>query len=65
MNLHDQIRQKKAELDRIGSELDALLNQCTEEGGECSVCGTIICPKGDTLHFHHDGCPSCYAEHIP
>ncbi len=59
MTLHDQIREKKHELDRIGRELDALLNQCTEAGGECSICSIIICPYGDSLHFHHDGCPSC------
>lgn len=61
MNIHDVIRNKKTQLDRIGMELDALLNQCTEGGGECSECAKIICPHGDDLHFHHDGCPSCYA----
>lgn len=39
--------------------LDALLNECHEEGGECSKCGEICCPHKDTMHFHHDGCPSC------
>jgi len=37
--------------------IDALLNHC--EDGECHVCSQIICPHGDGMHFHHDGCPSC------
>lgn len=59
MTLHDQIREKKAELDRIGVELDTLLNQCPAESGECGICAMIICPSKDSMHFHHDGCPSC------
>lgn len=39
-------------------KLDALLAHCPE--GECPTCAEIICPHKDTLHFHHDGCPSCY-----
>ena len=27
---------------------------------ECSLCAMRACPHGDFLHFHHDGCPSCY-----
>jgi len=42
--------------------LDALLNECHEEGGECSKCGVICCPLKDPMHFHHDGCPSCTVE---
>ena len=26
--------------------------------GECIICGLIFC--GEPLHFHHDGCPSCF-----
>lgn len=51
--LHDRIGAAKAE----GSLSDALLQECRE--GECIVCGAIVCPHGDLLHFHHDGCPSC------
>lgn len=40
-------------------KIDKLLNHCDKEGGECSECAKIICPHEDTLHFHHDGCPSC------
>lgn len=37
--------------------IDALLACCPNN--ECDVCGSICCPKGDEMHFHHDGCPSC------
>lgn len=33
---------------------------CDAEGGECGICGVLDCPHGDPLHYHHDGCPSCY-----
>lgn len=46
-------------IERMGKQLDALLAHCGKEGGECSECGKIICPHGDDMHFHHDGCPSC------
>lgn len=46
----------------LGKKLDALLNHCDKEGGECSECSKIICPYKDPFHFHHDGCPSCYTE---
>lgn len=29
---------------------------------ECSVCAVRECPHQDELHFHHDGCPSCFVE---
>lgn len=45
--------------------LDAILNACTEESGECSKCGEICCPHKDKMHFHHDGCPSCTVEAKP
>lgn len=32
------------------------------EDPECLECGRIICPHGDPMHFHHDGCPTC-AQH--
>jgi hypothetical protein len=38
-------------------EADALLQQCTD--AECYECGKIVCPHGEWLHFHHDGCPAC------
>lgn len=36
---------------------DALLENC--EDMECMICATAICPHGEPLHFHHDGCPAC------
>lgn len=39
--------------------VDAILNACPQDGGECHECARIICPHGDSMHFHHDGCPSC------
>jgi hypothetical protein len=38
---------------------DKILNECTAEGGECSMCSRLCCPFSDPFHFHHDGCPSC------
>lgn len=26
---------------------------------ECIFCSALICPYGEPLHFHHDGCPIC------
>jgi len=49
----------KAEKERLSGIADALLNHCDKEGGECSECGRIVCPHGEPLHFHHDGCPAC------
>lgn len=42
------------------AEVDALLAQCPD--GECYVCGGIVCPYSEPLHFHHDGCPACFHE---
>ncbi len=33
-------------------------NECAD--AECLVCGIRDCPHGEPLHYHHDGCPSCY-----
>lgn len=52
---NDRMRQDSSENTR---KLDALLAHCDD--GECMTCGTIICPHGEPLHFHHDGCPACY-----
>jgi len=48
-----------SEFRRLSRIADELLNHCDKEQGECSVCGRIVCPFKDPLHFHHDGCPSC------
>lgn len=36
---------------------DAMLARCDDP--ECYHCGAMVCPRGEPLHFHHDGCPSC------
>jgi uncharacterized coiled-coil protein SlyX len=51
------IEQQADELMRQQQQLDAMLQHCPD--AECMQCGTIICPLGEPLHFHHDGCPAC------
>ena len=48
-----------AEIERMETIANALLNHCDKDGGECRECGRICCPHGESLHFHHDGCPAC------
>lgn len=45
------------EVERSRGIINKLLNHCSDM--ECMVCGEIICPQGEPLHFHHDGCPAC------
>lgn len=26
---------------------------------ECMICARRDCPRGEPLHYHHDGCPCC------
>lgn len=54
--LHEAI-ELAVESKQPSAVIDALLALC--ETGECAVCGSIICPHGEPLHFHHDGCPAC------
>mgnify|MGYP000131395158 CR=1 FL=1 len=43
-----------------------LLSSCKGAGsGECSTCGAFVCPYGEPLHFHHDGCPACTMRGLP
>jgi len=49
-----------AEVARLHGVADALLAHCPDS--ECTICSKIVCPHGEPLHFHHDGCPSCYTE---
>lgn len=42
-----------------GTLTDSLLNECDD--CECILCGAIVCPHNEPLHFHHDGCPACDA----
>jgi len=40
------------------SRVDALLKHCPDS--ECYTCAEAVCPYGERLHFHHDGCPACF-----
>lgn len=55
--LKAKIHDLKAQVSRLHTQLDALLAHCPDP--ECYTCGQIICPLGDPMHFHHDGCPAC------
>lgn len=46
-------------LSEAHKQLDRFLNEHCKGGEYCELCADIICPHKDTLHFHHDGCPSC------
>jgi hypothetical protein len=52
-----QLIEKDEEIEQLRGQIDKLLAHCDDP--ECDVCGKIICPHEDDLHFHHDGCPSC------
>lgn len=47
----------KTERERLQWQIERFLEHCADP--ECMVCAGIICPHGDSLHFHHDGCPAC------
>lgn len=34
-------------------------NHMTCPVDECMDCAIQVCPDGEPLHFHHDGCPAC------
>lgn len=51
------------EVERLRDLFDCL-RQVHCEGcaaDECMVCGVLMCPVGEPLHYHHDGCPECDA----
>jgi hypothetical protein len=60
-HIHELIRQ---EMENAGwsPELDERLQLCPDP--ECHTCGEIVCPYGEPLHFHHDGCPACDAPEV-
>lgn len=55
--IHDKLLEEINKSKPNGALLDLLLNQCVV--AECPTCSSIVCPFGDSMHFHHDGCPSC------
>ena len=60
--LHQQIKDA-FESSKPDSVIEFLMSQCDD--GECHICGQIVCPHKEWLHFHHDGCPSCTEPHEP
>lgn len=56
----EHLEQLAKEVIRLGTMVDELLEHCGDP--ECMGCGAIVCPHGEPLHFHHDGCPSCCQE---
>jgi hypothetical protein len=60
-NLIAQLGCREAELElkliRLEWQVGKLLDHCPD--AECMKCGEIMCPHGEALHFHHDGCPQC------
>jgi hypothetical protein len=58
--LHSEYEKVAAERDRLSAMVDKLLAHCPD--GECFTCGEAVCPHGEPLHFHHDGCPACYQD---
>lgn len=54
------LRSQAAEIEALKATVDKLLAHCPDM--ECTECGAAVCPNGEPLHFHHDGCPQCDAE---
>lgn len=46
-------------LDHDCYHIDPYHRRETAMVAECEGCGGLDCPHGETLHYHHDGCPSC------
>lgn len=61
---YDAMAEQLDELRNFHRAPDAQGRSCDLESGECSICGILDCPYGDSLHYHHDGCPSEYVEEI-
>jgi hypothetical protein len=59
-DLQSRIEAKDREGIVLARQVHELLNHCPD--AECDTCAGIICPHGDQMHFHHDGCPAC-AQH--
>jgi hypothetical protein len=57
----EQITFWLSEMRRLSNCIDGLLNHCPND--ECLECSKIVCPEGEALHLHHDGCPACDGEH--
>lgn len=53
----------RREINKLREQVTRLLEHCPD--AECSDCATVICTHGDHMHFHHDGCPSCWTATRP
>lgn len=53
------LRDAAGEIGRLDALANGLLNHCGDP--ECFTCGELVCPHGEPMHFHHDGCPVCAA----
>jgi hypothetical protein len=62
LQMAEPVSAMKREILLLRGMVDALINHCDKESGECSVCSFIVCPHKDLFHFHHDGCPACSTE---
>lgn len=57
LHLEAALAQARTDLAAKTSQVQALLDHCPD--AECYRCAAILCPHGEELHFHHDGCPAC------
>ena len=55
---HDEIRNVVESSAIQGQALDDFINARCDDP-ECLTCGVLLCPYGEPLHQHHDGCPAC------
>jgi hypothetical protein len=61
------IERHRADWDRLRAFdlVKALVAHPTTEEcpvGECPLCAVRDCPHEESLHYHHDGCPTCYTD---
>lgn len=54
-------RELYEEFEHISQQHVNAVTQCGE-CDECMFCGFYYCQYNDPLHFHHDGCPSCWSQ---
>jgi uncharacterized Zn finger protein (UPF0148 family) len=52
------------QLDEANEKIGKLLEHCDKGMGECTKCSEIVCQHKDSLHLHHDGCPSCTCDEM-
>lgn len=67
MTQAEAIKQYREELGLEMTEYSESIQNCTGDisncpNDECLICGIRDCPRGEALHYHHDGCPACYQD---